>query len=349
MRIQTLFWLCVTDVLIISCAQPHQDPLPGDQPVIVKTAPVETAYYARPIMTTGIIISDIESRLSFKTGGIVQTMYVKEGDRVRKGQKMASLNLTEINAQVQQAKENLDKVSRDYDRVASLYKDSTATREEYDNALTALHTARQTYTIATFNQDNSVICANQSGSVIKKLMNEGEIAAPGSPVYIINSTDNRDWVIHLGLTDKDWSRVRLGDHALVTTDAYAGHHFDAVVSSIGDGADPTNGTFLIKLKVDPEHFQLANGLAAKVRLMSSDREHLQFIPVDALVESDQKTGSVYDIQSNGSAVTRHIVHIAFTEGNRVAIDSGLQGIKEVITDGSSYLTPASTVKTADTH
>ena len=62
-------------------------------------------------------------KLSFKTGGIVCKIFVREGDKVRKGDLLASLNLLEINANAEQAKIGYDKALRDYNRAENLLKE----------------------------------------------------------------------------------------------------------------------------------------------------------------------------------------------------------------------------------
>lgn len=330
-------------LLLVACGHSTKTKPEDDASIRVTEAAVETATYAQPIISSGVITSDVESRLSFKIGGIVRKLYVKEGDKIQNGQLLATLDPTEIDAQLQSAKIALDKSERDFRRMNNLYKDSTATAEEFENSQSTLNNARQAYTIARFNRNYAAIYANQSGTVIKKLTNEGENIAPGSPAYIINSTADRDWVIRLGLSDKDWAKVKTGDSAIVTTDAYPDQHFEATVNAISDGADPSNGTFLIKLKIKPGKFNLANGLAAKVRISPSGKQRMKFVPVDALVEGDQNSAFIFTINPDGHHVTKHEIKVGFTEDSRVAVNSGLDGITRVITDGSAYLTPTSMV------
>ena len=56
-------------------------------------------------------------------------------------------------------------------------------------------------------------------------MNEGEQVGGGSPVLVINSADDNDWIVRMGLPDVDWVRIRQGDKAIVKTDAYPGESF----------------------------------------------------------------------------------------------------------------------------
>ncbi len=75
----------------------------SDNAIAVKLQPVTDTSFAPVLRYSGTIASTTEATLSFKTGGIISRIYVKEGDHVVKGQVLATLDLTEINAQVQQA------------------------------------------------------------------------------------------------------------------------------------------------------------------------------------------------------------------------------------------------------
>lgn len=339
-----LLTLSVSAMLLFSCKQEKTKQEPAELIVMVKAEKVTYGPYALPVISGGIITSDKESRLSFKIGGVISRLMVNEGDQVNKGELIAQLNQTEINAQLTQNQNALDKANRDYRRTNSLYKDSSATREEYENSRTALETAQQSYAITKFNKQFAAIYANQSGRVIKKLMNEGEIASPGSPVYIINSTNSNDWVVKLGVSDKDWARIKLGDPAELNTDAYPGTKLVAVVSEVGESADPLTGTFLVKVRIKPGSVRLANGLSAKVTITPSRSQKFNFIPVDALVEANNQTATVYSVGADGTSVKRHSITIAYILNDRVAVSSGLKGIDRVITEGSAYLNPFSKVK-----
>src|SRR5215472_11555994 len=90
-------------------------------PVRVQTATSGPA--APSISTNGIIASKDEMRLSFKVGGVIKAIHVEEGQAVRAGQKLAEIELTEINAQVVQAGALEQKAQRDLARGERLYSD----------------------------------------------------------------------------------------------------------------------------------------------------------------------------------------------------------------------------------
>ena len=90
-------------------------------PTLVKVIEISPESVSIPVRSSGILLSSEELKLSFKTGGIVSRIPVREGDRVKKGQSIAFLNLSEINAQVSLAVNGYEKALRDFNRVKNLY------------------------------------------------------------------------------------------------------------------------------------------------------------------------------------------------------------------------------------
>src|ERR1700754_3066361 len=152
----------------------------AEDPILVKLQPIATGSHSRTLQYSGLIASNSEARLSFKIGGIVSKIYVKEGDHVAAGQLLATLDLTEINAQVQQASQNLEKSQRDEGRMTNLYRDTVASLEQLQNTHTQLTVAKEALRIARFNQQYAQIRAATAGTILQKLMNEGEYAAAGT-------------------------------------------------------------------------------------------------------------------------------------------------------------------------
>ena len=128
---------------IIACkkeAEVTSTPLSLSEKITVHTTKVDSAAQNSVIEVLGIITSESEAKPAFKTGGVINRTYVKEGDFVKKGQLLATLIMSEIDAQVRQAEEGFQKAERDLARVKNLYADSVATLEQFQNAGTANET-----------------------------------------------------------------------------------------------------------------------------------------------------------------------------------------------------------------
>ena len=75
-------------------------------------------------------------RLSFKVGGLVRRIHVQEGDVVKQGQRLAEIELTEVNAQVEQARQMAEKAARDLKRGEHLYADQVISLEQLQDLRT---------------------------------------------------------------------------------------------------------------------------------------------------------------------------------------------------------------------
>ncbi len=343
----TLFVPATLGTFFTACHHEKKEnsgPAIDESAVAIRLAPVQAREYSLPVVSSGLISTETESKLSFKISGIISKIYAKEGESVIKGQVLASLDLTEIDAQVSQAKNNLDKTKRDFDRGQRLLKDSATTLEQIQNLQTAFNVADENFRITSFNKQFAVIRANASGKVIKKFVNEGELIVAGTPVLTINSAALNDWIVKIGLPDVDWVRVKKGDRAKIKTDAYPNESFDGELNIINEGADLVTGLYQAEVKVKSAGKKLASGLFAKVAITPSTTMNLKTVPIEAIVEGQGKNAFVFVVNADGKSVQKLPIIVAYLDGPTVFVSSGLDQVKDVIAAGSAFLTENSIVK-----
>jgi RND family efflux transporter MFP subunit len=314
--------------------------------IAVELTPVKQGNYSLPVISSGLIGTETESKLSFKVGGMIASVLVREGESVVKGQLLASLDLTEINAQVSQATHNLEKTKRDLERGQRLYKDSAATLEQMQNLQTAYDAANESFTIASVNRQFSSIRATTSGKVIRKFVNAGEQISAGAPVFIINSAAQNDWIVKIGLPDVDWVRVKKGDKAKITFDVYPDVIFDGEVSLVNEGADLVNSLYSIEVKIKPNGKKLASGLFARVEILPSFKQSMRGIPIESIIEGHGKDAFVFIVNEDKKSVRKIPITIAYITSDSAIVSKGLENVREVITSGSAFLTEFSTIQIA---
>jgi RND family efflux transporter MFP subunit len=294
------------------------------------------------IQTSGVFTTDDETNLSFKTGGVLLHLYVKEGDAVKKGQLLAILDLTEIEAQVSQAKLGLDKANRDLKRVENLYRDSVATLEQYQNARTGMDVAQKQFESATFNRSYSEIRSPGNGFVLRKLANEGQVISPGTTVLIANGASQSAWKLKVGVSDREWAGLSVGDKANVSTDALPGKTFTGVVTRKAEGTDAVSGTFMVEITIDDRKAALASGLFGKASIFASRKQRAWRIPYDALLDGNAQTGYVFTT-INGKTALKTPVVVLGIEKQHVIIGGGLEQAKLLIVSGSAFLRDGSPI------
>lgn len=313
---------------------------------ITETIPVSVMELMREdlqpvIQTSGLFTTDDETMLAFKTGGIIEKVYVKEGDAIRKGQLLASLNLTEIEAQVAQARLAYDKAKRDFARIENLYKDSVATLEQYQNSRTAMEVASRQLEGANFNRSYSEIRAISDGFVLKKLASEGQVISPGLPVFQTNGAGKGKWILKTGVSDREWAAIRMGDKALITTDAVSDQKYEATVTRKSEGTD-MNGAFTVELTLEKPGKGLASGLFGRASIQATQKTSAWKIPYDALLDGDAQSGYVF-VTMDEKTAKKVRVTVGSIDKDYVVIQSGLENAKWLITSGSAYLKEGSAI------
>jgi membrane fusion protein, multidrug efflux system len=326
--------LLVATLLLAACGQSAPESTPKPTPVRVQ--PATTGPATPTIGTNGIVAPKDEIRLSFKVGGVIKSLRVQEGDEVKKGQTLAEIELTEVNAQVEQASQMAEKAHRDLERGERLYQDQVVSLEQLQDLRTQAAIAQAQLQSARFNLGYATITAPGDGVVLRKLAQERELVPAGQPVLMVGGR-KRGYVVRAALSDRELVQLKLGDPAEIRMDAYPQQAIPGTIAEIAGAADERSGLFPIEVRFDSVPVSLASGLVAKLNLYpSSSRTHrLTYVPIASIVEGDGDRASVFIV--SGDRVKRRSVRVAFIAPQAVAIADGVQPGEQVVTDGALYL------------
>ncbi|CAD0002133.1 efflux RND transporter periplasmic adaptor subunit [Flavobacterium chungangense] len=309
----------------------------------IKTATVQSLALTNNISASGLVTTENQANYGFKIGGIVSRIYVEEGQFFKKGQLLAALDATEINAGLNQTDLNVKKYERDYNRANNLYKDSVYTLEQLQNTKTGLDIAKKQKDAVAFNARYAKIYATANGFVASKIANEGEVVGPGTPILAINETNqNNNYLLKVGLTDKEWASVKIGQKAVVTLDGYPEAYFDAAVFRKSQSADAALGSFQVELKLNMKNSKPAVGMFGKAEIKTENTEDFIVIPYNSLIEADGNKAFVFIVVNN--KVKRQPVTITKFENNKVFIKDGLQKTDQIVISNSAYLNEQSKIK-----
>lgn len=339
----TLAATLLTSQLLSGCDAKNSNAESAMLATPVKIAAIERMNLSEPIHASGTLVAKEESRLSFKIGGILEKIYVKEGQSVQKGQRLAALKLSEINAQVSQAQNAKDKAERDLSRVKNLYDDKVATLEQLQDATTGYEVAKSALTIAQFNQQYASIVAPTSGKVLKKFAEENELVGAGAPILQLSNAA-QGFAVKVGIADKDVVRLNVGDRATVTLDAFPAQTFAARVSQISGTASMQTGAFEVELKLDESSARLFSGLIATAAIFPSATAPKTLVPIEAFIEGDGSKGFVFLLSPDSQLALKRPVQIGFIYHNKLALQHALGDAQSVVTDGAAYLVDSSRVQ-----
>jgi RND family efflux transporter MFP subunit len=340
------FIFSIATLLFLSCGKKGKNDKSGifaEETIPVKIIQVEQFAASSSITATGLLSTANEARYSFKIGGIIEKITVEEGQFFKKGQLLATLKITEIDAQLQQANLGYEKAKRDYTRAGNLYKDSVATLEQLQNTKTGLDIAQKTIDAVVFNKKYAFIYAGADGFVTKKIANEGEIVNGGMPVLAINETSGAsDWVLKLGVTDKEWAAIETGMQTSVVLDAFPDKIITATVFRKSQAADQSSGSFQVEVKLLLSGIKPAIGMFGKATINLGNTALLPTIPYDALLEADGNNAFVF-VPVENNKVKRVPVVLESFNNKEVVIKSGLENVTAIVASNSAFLNEKSII------
>lgn len=334
MRVTPSILILTCALAIAGCNSTADDSQQTATPVRVAAAFDGPA--APSIRTNGLLVNKDEIRLSFKMGGVIKRIGVREGERVRKGQRLAEIELTEVNAQVEQARQAHTKAKRDLERGERLYADKVISLEQLEDLRTQTAMTEAGFDSAQFNSNYASIIAPQDGAVLRRLAEERELVAAGNPVIVLGA-QNRGFVVRTGLADREIVQIKLGDTAQVQLDALPDARLTGKVTEVAGAADPASGMFMVEVALAAGDLPLKSGLIAKLTIVPSTANNGSrvYVPIASIVEGDGSRASVFVLDND--RVHRRKVEVAFIENDAVALLGGIKAGEQIVTDGALYL------------
>ena len=311
-----------------------------DTAIPVRTVAIEPSETPIPIHSSGWVKAQNVTRLGFKVGGVIEQILVREGDWVQRGQALAKLQATEIDAQVRQAQSAMEQSARELQRVRAMYQDSVATRADLQRLQTAHDIAEANLEAATFNQKHTTVYAPAKGKILQRIAEPGEVVGPGTPILALNAKDHQS-ILVIGLTDRDIVKIRLGDKAVLQFDAFLNKEFQGSVLEIATLPDPTSGLFEVQVLLQRPEQKIRDGFFARAKILPSQQAAYYPIPFEAVVQGNPKQVTVYSPDGKGQARKLQARTYQILP-QFVAVPVGeLPPIKELITDGARYITDGS--------
>lgn len=326
-------------VILTSCSKPSGENAENqnhERIVPVRIKEVVEKPLASVIESQGRLSASKETQLSFKYAGIIDRILVNEGQEVMRGQVLATLDLEEINAQLNQVKASYEKAARDLQRMKNLYSENVITLENLQNSETAFEMAKSELEIIEFNKRFSTITAPSKGQILAVKAEENELVNPGRAVFDFANTED-SWVMKVGLVDKEIVRIEEGDSATIIFDAFPAYPVRAEVSLIPNAPNSLNDTYDVELSLTEFNAKLKSGFYGKVNIYPSSMETYRLLPLQALVEGKGREGYVFIPGADGKSVVKEKIFVEEFIGDMLAISATDKQITRVVVEGASDL------------
>ena len=285
----------------------------------------------------GRVDFDQNANVGARAAGSLTSLRVQRGDRVSKGQVLASIDASILDASMAELRTRLDLARTVYERQKGLWAQQIGTEIQYLQAKNNYDALRRN--LATLNQQRALynVVAPFGGSVDEVVPKLGEVVAPGSPV--VRLTSSTGGKILADVSEAYGTSIKAGDKALVTIPDLGGEELPATVRVVSRAINATSRTFTVELRLNSaKAADLRPNMVATVRILNYNRPNATVIPVD-LVQKDEQNSYVYVIGQEGSrsVAKKRIIKTGNTYNGKVEVTSGLTATDKVISAGYQNL------------
>jgi RND family efflux transporter MFP subunit len=331
-------------------------------PMTVELAPVKRADMSEQMTVVGNLIGAATVETVPKVAGRLESVSVRMGDPVRKGQTLAKIEDRELLEQVRQAQASyevsaatirqreadLNLAKSNLDRSRNLFDRQLIPRQTFDDADARYQAAAAQLDLAKaqhaqaqarldelkINVANTIISSPVNGFVGKRTLDAGAWVTPNTTAFL-SVVDISVVRLVANVVEKDLRRIAAGQHADVAVDAFPGEKFNGRVARVAPVLDPATRTAQIEVEIPNQQARLKPGMYARVDFVVERRDNALVVPANALVDVQGKRGVFRPAE--GDTAKFHPISIGLTDDKQIEITAGLNEGDQVVTTGAAAL------------
>jgi membrane fusion protein, multidrug efflux system len=306
----------------------------------VTVAELKPQSFDHYVSTQGFVESENNIMVSSKAMGVVERVFVHEGQQVTKGQVIAQIDNSVLAASIESMKSQLELANTVYERQKNLWSQKIGTEVQYLQAKTAKESLEKQLASLGEQYEMTKIKAPISGSVDDVRVKVGENIAPGAPAAIVVNND----VLKLTakISEAYVTDIKKGNKVVINVPELK-KQITGTVSFVGRNIDPLSRTFNVEVALKP-HADLRPNMTATVKVIFNTYDNAIVVPVNVIQTlNDQKV--VYVAEKNGNQVIakKKTVTVEGVYGNLAQVQ-GLNAGDKIITFGYQGLNDGEVIK-----
>jgi len=332
-------------IILSSCSSKKQEneeetavsEILADQPATVRAMLLKGTDFSYELISNGAISAMRRAELRFQTSENIARIFVKNGDKVSQGQKIAELVQFKLLSSLEQSKDAFERSKLDLQDVligqGYTLKDSARIPDEVmkiAKVKSNYDQSRINYQVAEYNLKNATLYAPFNGVIANLFTKEHNLPAGSEPFCTV--IDNQYPEVVFTILENELHLIKTGDKVLVTPFSIGDYTAEGHVTEINPSIDK-NGMVRVKASVNNKSGSLYDGMNVKVRVQRLLGRQL-VIPKTALVLRTNK--KVVFTLKNGKAMWNYVQTGAENSESYVIID-GLHAGDSVIYEGNINL------------
>lgn len=256
----------------------------------VELVKIKEQPFYHEIRVQGNIETDEDVLITAEMAGQLTLINVHEGDKVTKGQILATIDASIIASNLQELETQLEYAEYVLDKQQKLLDNGVGTPFEVEAAKNRVNSIKASMNSVSTQKGKAAVKAPFSGTIDQVFAKEGQIAGPTAPLFRL--VNNGTIHITSSISEKHFSNVKKGTKISVEFPNYSDTTLTTTIDHVGNYIDPVNRTFRIKSTIKNNDFFLPNMLA-EVRIKDLDVEKGIVVPSESILKDQNNIDFVF--------------------------------------------------------
>ena len=284
----------------------------------------------KEISVTGIIQPLDNSTVTAKCSGELLEVFVKNGDKVKKGDLICVLNNKKA---IDAAKLSYEQAKNTYDRYSKIYSSGNLSKQSFEDYKTSYERAKLEYETQV---EYGKPIANIDGTIDGLELSLNTMVTNGKTICYINSEGLNE--VKFGVSERVLKGVNVGDKVLV---AKQGVTYDAEVTSVSKQVNTQTGQFDVRAMIKSEN-SLASGVMVKCTFAYEKKDNISYLSRN-IVYYEGEEPFVYTVKDE-NVIEKKFLKIGIENDENVEIISGVDDSTKIISTWSNDLAEGALVK-----
>ncbi|MFC2106989.1 efflux RND transporter periplasmic adaptor subunit [Bacteroidota bacterium] len=309
----------------------------------VKVLKIDPSQINRILKYSGNILPYKTIKLGFMVAGKIEKVDVQNGQYVKAGQKIASLDPTDYQYAVDAAAAQYNDAKKELARLKSMYDKGSLTQSDYDKITSLYKEAEANYSYKKRQLSETNLYAAHSGYIVTEGIEPGEVIPQGMPLFGIVYTDMV--YAEASIPEQEINNIKVNMEIEIYTPSLQ-KSYPGTIEQIEAVADPLARAFPVKAKVENPDKLLKPGMITYMKIPMAEIEDLIQIPSEAIITDANGHTYIYIVQKN-DMVNKAKITCGRAIGSNVEVLKGLAQNDIIVIEGQQKLYQGAIIKIVD--
>ena len=314
-------------LLLVSCNSEKKDQTTTqDQKVQVKVETVTSQDVEQTSEFTATVEASVTNKIAPQMAVRIDKVFAEVGDKVRKGQKLAQMDQSNL----MQSKVQMENIEAEFKRLDELYKIGGVSKSQWEAQKTSLEIAKTSYRNLS---ENTQLISPINGVVTARNYESGDMFSMGTPIFVVEEI--RPVKLLVNISETLFTQVKKGMPVDVQLDVYGDETFAGKVSLVYPSIDSQTRTFPVEITVANNDERVRPGMFARVTLNFGVKQNV--VVPDLAIVKQSGSGDRYIYVYKDGKVSYNKVELGRRMGDKFELISGVENGDQVVVTGQSRL------------